>query len=150
MPARKTIGRADDCSLQRFGAFGTFSGKEDIMNQEKSAITAARMINCVDDRHQRLFIDGLLVVLSEARRLQWMQLVCEMTYPDLVWKDLEAWMEKKFCRDTGKAPREVASLCRRRFGMNPKNSFKLGLDISKTRDTLSVAFVGRITHSFRQ
>ena len=120
MPARKTIGRVDDCSLQWFGAFGAFSGKEDIMNQEKSAITAARMINCVDDRHQRLFIDGLLAGLSEARRLQWMQLVCEMTYPDLVWKDLEGWLEKKFGRDPRKTPREVASLCRRRFRMNPK------------------------------
>src|SRR3990170_4991336 len=104
MPARKPNGRADDCSLQRFGAFGTLSGKEDIMNQEKSAITAARMINCVDDHHQRLFIDGLLAGLSEARRLQWMQLVCEMAYPDLVWKDLEAWLEKKFGRDPRKTP----------------------------------------------
>lgn len=120
MPARKTIGRVDDCSLQRFGAFGAFSGKEDTMNQEKCAITAARMLNCVDDRHQRLFNDGLLARLSEARRLQWMQLVCEMTYPELVWKDLEAWLEKKFGRDPRKTPREVASLCRRRFRMNPK------------------------------
>ena len=90
------------------------------MNQEKCAITAARMLNCVDARHQRLFIDGLLAELSEARRLQWMQLVCEMTYPDLVWKDLEAWLEKKVGRDPRKTPREVASLCRRYFGMNPK------------------------------
>lgn len=120
MPARKTIGRVDDCSIQRFGVFGAFSGKEDIMNQEKSAITAARMIKSVDDHHQKLFIEGLLAGLSEAKRLQWMQLVCEMTYPDLVWKDLEVWLEKKLGRDPRKTPREAASLCRRRFGMNPK------------------------------
>lgn len=120
MPARKTIGRVDDCYLQWFGAFVAFGEKEDTMDQEKCAITAARMIKSVDDHHQKLFIDGLLAGLSEARRLQWMQLVCEMTYPDLVWKDLEAWLEKKFGRDQRKTPREVASLCRRRFRMNPK------------------------------
>ena len=90
------------------------------MNQEKCAITAARMIKSVDDHHQKLFIEGLLAGFSEAQRLQWMQLVCEMTYPDLVWNDLEMLMEKKFEKDMKKTPLDVASLCRRRFGMSPK------------------------------
>ena len=90
------------------------------MNQEKSAITAAKMINCVDDRHQRLFIEDLLAELSESQRLQWMQLVCEMTYPDLVWDDLEALMEKNFEKDMKKTPSDVASLCQRHFEMSHK------------------------------
>lgn len=90
------------------------------MNQEKCAATAARMLNSVDDRYQKLFIEDFLANLSEANRLQWLQWVCEMAYPDIVWMDLEVWLEKKFMRDMGKAPREVASLCRRRFGMSPK------------------------------
>src|SRR3990172_12279002 len=90
------------------------------MNQEKCAITAARMIKSVDDHHQKLFIEGLLAGLSEAQRLQWMQLVCEMTYPDLVWDDLEALMEKNFEKDMKKTPSDVASLCQRHFGMSPK------------------------------
>ena len=40
------------------------------MNQEKCAITAARMIKSVDDHHQKLFIEGLLAGFSEAKRLQ--------------------------------------------------------------------------------
>lgn len=90
------------------------------MNQEKCAVTAARMLNCVNDRHQKLFIEDFLANLSETERLRWLQWVCEMAYPDIVWKDLEAWLEKKYKRDMGKAPQEVASLCRRRFGMSPK------------------------------
>ena len=90
------------------------------MNQEKCAITAARMIKSVDDHHQKLFIEGLLAGFSEAQRLQWMQLVCEMTYPDLVWNDLEMLMEKKFDRDLKKTPMGVASMCRHYFGINPK------------------------------
>ena len=90
------------------------------MTQEKNAITAARMIKSVDDHHQKLFIEGLLAGLSEAQRLQWMQLVCEMTYPDLVWSDLEALMEKNFEKDMKKTPSDVASLCRRHFEMSPK------------------------------
>lgn len=90
------------------------------MNQEKCAVTATRMLNCVNDRHQKLFIEDFLADLSETERLRWLQRVCEMAYPDIVWKDLDAWLEKKFKRDMGKAPREVASLCRRRFGMSPK------------------------------
>ncbi len=90
------------------------------MNQEKCAITAARMIKSVDDHHQKLFIEGLLAGFSEVQRLQWMQLVCEMTYPDLVRSDLEALMEKKFEKDMKMLPLDVAYLCRRRFGMSPK------------------------------
>lgn len=90
------------------------------MNQEKCALTAARMIKSVDDHHQKLFVEGLLAGLSEAQRLQWMRLVCEMTYPDLVWSDMELLMEKNFEKDMKKAPRDVASLCRRHFGMSPK------------------------------
>lgn len=90
------------------------------MNQEKCAITAARMIKSVDDHHQKLFIEGLLAGLSEAQRLQWMQLVCEMSYPDLVWNDLEMLMEKKFEKDMKKTPMGVASMCRHYFGINPK------------------------------
>ena len=90
------------------------------MNQEKCAITAARMIKSVDDHHQKLFIEGLLAGFSEAQRLQWMQLVCEMTYPDLVWDDLEALMEKNFEKDMKKTPSDVASLCQRHFEMSPK------------------------------
>lgn len=90
------------------------------MNQEKCAITAAMMIKSVDDHHQKLFIEGLLAGFSEAQRLQWMQLVCEMTYPDLVWNDLEMLMEKNFEKDMKKTPSDVASLCRSHFGMSPK------------------------------
>ena len=90
------------------------------MNQEKCAITAARMIKSVDDHHQKLFIEGFLAGISESQFLQWVEWVCELTYPDLVWSDLEMLMEKKFEKDIKKTPLDVASLCRRRFGMSPK------------------------------
>lgn len=63
----------------------------------------------LDEKCQRGFLEAIFSGLDERRRLQWLDWVTRLVYPQSRWQKIDRWMESRFKKNLDWTPRKMAT-----------------------------------------
>jgi len=71
-------------------------------------------------RLQIVYLSVFFAGLDDRRRQVLLEKLIHITYPDRIWADVDAYMERMFLNDLTRKPKQVAYICMRYKGISYK------------------------------